>query len=69
MKMKISVPSELFAQAKRYAEQHNLTRSEMYVTAIQLYIEAHPEVATTTDYTPDTAERHPTLPSSSTSGS
>jgi metal-responsive CopG/Arc/MetJ family transcriptional regulator len=35
MKTAISIPDTLFEQAEAYAEQHNLSRSELYAHALK----------------------------------
>ncbi len=39
MKTAISIPDTLFASAEHFAQQHGLTRSQLYATALRQYLE------------------------------
>jgi len=41
MKTAISLPDDLFVLADEFAQQHDLSRSELYAMALRAYIEAH----------------------------
>lgn len=41
MKTVISIPDTLFNAAEQYAQQHGLSRSELYIQALQYYLQAH----------------------------
>ncbi|HEY0601767.1 MAG TPA: hypothetical protein VGD58_02595 [Herpetosiphonaceae bacterium] len=41
MKTAISIPDELFQSAEQFAQQHGLSRSELYATALQQYLKEH----------------------------
>ena len=41
MKTAISIPDSLFDAAERLAENHQITRSELYQRAIRRYLEEH----------------------------
>ncbi|MBW3625562.1 MAG: ChpI protein [Armatimonadetes bacterium] len=47
MKTAISIPDELFRSAEEYAEREGLSRSELYTTALRLFLEAHRREAVT----------------------
>lgn len=39
MKTAISIPDTLFVSAEHFAQQHGLTRSELYATALRCYLQ------------------------------
>jgi metal-responsive CopG/Arc/MetJ family transcriptional regulator len=41
MKTAISLPDELFETAEQFAQQHGLSRSELYATALRQYLQTH----------------------------
>lgn len=41
MKTAISLPDTLFDLAEQFAQQHGLSRSELYAQALQHYLQAH----------------------------
>ena len=45
MKTAISLPDPLFEQAEELARRLNLSRSELYATALRLFVEDHDEPA------------------------
>jgi metal-responsive CopG/Arc/MetJ family transcriptional regulator len=47
MKTAISIPDTLFDAAEQYAQQHGLSRSELYVQALQHYLRSHRYVGVT----------------------
>jgi len=47
MKTAISLPDSLFRAADEFAKQHGVSRSELYATAIEEYLRAHRDEATT----------------------
>lgn len=47
MKTAISVPDELFELAEQFAQQHGVSRSHLYTTALRQYLQAHRSEAIT----------------------
>ena len=47
MKTAISIPDEIFKEAEALAHQMGISRSELYVTAIALFLESKSEIAIT----------------------
>jgi metal-responsive CopG/Arc/MetJ family transcriptional regulator len=47
MKTAISLPDALFQEAERFAQQHGLSRSELYASALQSYLQARATTAIT----------------------
>ena len=47
MKTAISIPDELFESAEQFAQQHGLSRSQLYATALRQYLQAHRSEAIT----------------------
>jgi metal-responsive CopG/Arc/MetJ family transcriptional regulator len=47
MKTAISLPDSLFQAADQFAKQHGVSRSELYATAIEEYLQAHRDEAIT----------------------
>ena len=45
MKTAISLPDALFHEAERFAHQRGLSRSELYASALQSYLQAHAKTA------------------------
>ena len=43
MKTAISVPNKVFESAEQFAHQKGLSRSELYVTALERYLKEHHE--------------------------
>jgi metal-responsive CopG/Arc/MetJ family transcriptional regulator len=41
MKTAISLPDRLFEEGERVAQQLGMSRSELYATALEVYLEAH----------------------------
>lgn len=41
MKTAISLPDDLFVLADDFAQQHGLSRSELYATALRKYLDIH----------------------------
>ncbi|MEI8306390.1 MAG: hypothetical protein WCF99_04900 [Chloroflexales bacterium] len=48
MKTAISIPDPLFQVAEQFAQAKGLSRSELYVRAIQFYLQTHQSDAITT---------------------
>ncbi len=41
MKTAISIPDELFESAEQFAQQHGVSRSQLYATALRQYLQEH----------------------------